>query len=249
MFCQSSLFKGFGTVWSGRDIAKGAASLSFLLLLQNNLKNATKRERTLLSQEFQVIVHHTEKVHSSRSLKEVAWSCPNLKKSLGSAHFLYSYNSGFLAQVMMPPTGGRSYHLVLGFFFFFFNFTQACDIWKECLSWENPSIILAYGQHFGDISWLMINIRGVITLRIVTHLVLGCMKKQDKLSMEHKSEQYKQYIPSWIHFHFLSQGSCLEFLPWLFFMLIIYKMKETLSSSSYHCSLCLSQEEKKTYFN
>lgn len=171
MFCQSSLLKGFGTVWSGRDIAKGAASLSFLLLLQNNLKNATKGERALLSQEFQVIVHHTEEVHSGRSLKEVAWSCPNLKKSLGSAHFLYSYNSGFLAQVMMPPTGGRSYHLVLGlFFFFFFNFTQACDIWKECLSWENPSIILAYGQHFGDISWLMINIRGVITLWIVTHL-------------------------------------------------------------------------------
>lgn len=119
MFCQSSLFKGFGTVWSVRDIAKRAASLSFLLLLQNNLKNATKRERAFLSQEFQVIVHHTEEVHSGRSLKEVAWSCPNLKKSLGSAHFLYSYNSGFLAQVMMPPIGGRSYHLVPGFFFSF----------------------------------------------------------------------------------------------------------------------------------
>lgn len=122
MFCQSSLFNGFGTVWSGRDIAKGAASLSFLLLLQNNLKNATKRERAFLSQEFQVIVHHTEEVHSGRSLREVPWSCPNLKKSLGSAHFLYSYNSGFLAQVMMPPTGGRSYHLVLGFFFLFLQF-------------------------------------------------------------------------------------------------------------------------------
>lgn len=44
-------------------------------------------------------------------------------------------------------------------FFFFFQFHT-----------ENPSIILAYGQHFGAISWLMINVRGVITLWIMTHL-------------------------------------------------------------------------------
>lgn len=61
--------------------SKGAALLSSLLLLQNNLKNATQREGAFLSPEFQVIVHHTDEVHSSKSLPKVALSCPNLKKA------------------------------------------------------------------------------------------------------------------------------------------------------------------------